>query len=341
MPKSVVATIPCASTLAETMPAALPKAAISDIKPTPDELERVRQMRNVSEKQAKHSTDVAFKSYLRKNPDNTADSSTGELKEKCILNFMVLQLRSKSATKVVQSVHAVTVKNSKMAEKHWLNEFQMNRDMGAGVAKHWRDSNLLIMKPDPVTGSDLPEHVVYGVPRFWESMSEEDFKQLALESKRDAVQGDDEAIQELAALNKAGVPQDDPGRPKAEKTPAEVQQEYIDNIKAQPAQFLRQYQDARTNCVVLQAQVEPDKAKSKFCQMLFDDVCSLIDKLTKVLQVLEGMVSKPAKDNVVKKLAADITGVDIAITDVMKMGSNFGYECDGTKSKSKKRKAAK
>ena len=340
MPKPSVATIPCTGTLFEAMPAALPAVTISDVQPTAEELERVRALRATADKRSKHSTDVAFKAFLRKNADENASASTGELKEKCILNFMVLQLRAESATKTVRSSQQVVVKQSKSAEKHWFNEFQMDREMGPTIGKHWRDSKLLTVRPDPVTGSTHPDHVVYGVPKLWESMTEEDIKQMVLESSRDAVQGDDQAIQELSDLTKSKTMEDDPEKTKVAMSPAEIQQAFINDIKGNPACYLRKYQDAKTNCVVLQALVEPDKAKSRFSHMLHEDTTALIVRLTQVLTLLETMVSKNVKDTAVKKLSTDITAIDSSITEVMQMGKNFGYEWDGTKGK-KRKKAAK
>ena len=168
-------------------------------------------------------------------------------------------------------------------------------------------SRAAFKKPCPVTGSTEDDFVIFGVPELIESFTEEDTKALRLETLREAAAGDESALQELSditAANLAGT-SDDP--PSAAKNSEQVQADYEDNVAANPATYLRQYQDHRTSLVVLQAQVEGDKTKSKFASMLYADIASAIEKLNKAIKLLEVMVGKAQSQKAVKKLAADLT----------------------------------
>ena len=282
--------------------------------------------------------DTSFKAFLKKNPD--ADATSPALKEKCILNFMVLQLRSKTSQKSLSSCREVRTTSSRIANKIWMNEWQMDAKLGSQVADYWRKSGLLQKKACPVTGSVADEHAIYGVPQLWESLTEEDLKLLKLETSREAQAGDEEAMEELANMNKGSLTEGGQDAPPSEKTPAQLQAEYETNIAATPATYLRQYQDHRTTLVVLQAQCEPDKNKSKFSSMLFTDVSDLIKSMDKAVKTLEGMVSKAVAPKVVKKLASDLTCLDNNFAECMKMGQNFGYEVGGSKQKKRKKSTA-
>ena len=81
--------------------------------------------------------------------------------------------------------------------------------------------------------------------------------------------------------------------------------------------------------------MEPDKAKSKFCQILHTDVIDLLTKLDKVIKQLESMMAaKGPKDSVIKKLAQELPGLDASVDEAFTMGKNFGYEVKGTRAKS-------
>jgi hypothetical protein len=123
-----------------------------------------------------------------------------------------------------------------VAEKHWWNEFQMDSKLGPDQAKHWRDSGLIIHKPDPVKGSTEPAHIMWGVPKLWESMTESDWKALKLETQRDGKEGDEAAVAELTMISKSSLGDDPMAGGSAEgKTPKEIQNAFYEEIKTQPA----------------------------------------------------------------------------------------------------------
>ena len=222
------------------MPGALASSKLSTVQVTPEELERVRQLRAEATAGKKKSQDTGFKDYLKKNPDDAALSSA-ELKERCILNFMVLQLRAKCCTKSLHAVHEATVTSSRIAEKHWWNAWQMDSNLGPEVGAHWRESGNIQKKPCPVTGSKADEHVIWGVPKIWEAMTESDFKALRLETQREGKDGDEEAVAELSGISKASITDSD--KPAASKTHKQIQIEFADDIKSQPDVYLRKYLD--------------------------------------------------------------------------------------------------
>ena len=233
------------------MPAALPGTKLTEIQATPEELERVRALRSEANKDKKRSQDTSFKEYIKRHSEQNADVSglnTADMKDKCMLNFLVIQMRSKAGTKRLKGVHEASTKSSKIAEKHWWNEFQMEQKLGPTVSKHWIESGSLAKKPCPVTGSTLPEHVVFGVPKLWESLTEDDLKLLRLETERDAIAGDAEAVAELSGLSKASI--DDAEGAEEEKkklTPEETLAAFIEDLKSAPSTHVRKYQDRPSN----------------------------------------------------------------------------------------------
>ena len=90
--------------------------------------------------------------------------------------------------------------------------------------------------------------------------------------------------------------------------------------------------------MVLLNLVEPDKGKSKFCQILHSDIVEILNKLDKAIKQLESMMSKEVKETALKKLAAELTSLDSAMEEAFTMGKNFGYELKGAGSKGGKKK---
>ena len=125
------------------MPAALQAAKLAEVQPTQDELDRARKLRDDSSASKKRSIDTGFRDYLKKHAELNGDMTSSELKERCIQNFMVLQMRAKGSQRTVTATHQTGVASSRVAEKHWWNEYQMDREIGIAQAKHWRDSGLI------------------------------------------------------------------------------------------------------------------------------------------------------------------------------------------------------
>jgi len=87
------------------MPAALPAANLGDVHPTQEELDRARRLREDATGAKKRSTDTGFRDYVKKHPELNAESSSAELKERCIQNFMILQMRAKGSQKTLTATH--------------------------------------------------------------------------------------------------------------------------------------------------------------------------------------------------------------------------------------------
>ena len=226
------------------MPAALVAAKLTDLKPTAEEVEKAKQARQDATASKRRSQDTGFKDYVKKHAELNPDMTTAEVKEACLLNFLVLQLRSKGGKASLTGVHEAVTRSAKIAEKHWWNEFQMDSKLGVKVGKHWRDSKLLQRRPCPVTGSELDEHAVYGVPKLWESLCEEDLKLLRLETQREAQAGDLEAVAEFSALTKDGIKDGgDQTEDKGPLTPKQAQEAFQEDLTKSPATYLRKYQD--------------------------------------------------------------------------------------------------
>jgi hypothetical protein len=250
------------------MPAALAATKLTQVQPTAEELEAARQLKADSSDKKKRSVDSGFREYLKRNPDPNA-SASDELKERALLNFMVLQLRSKGGKKTIGATHSVAKTDCRIAEKHWWNEFQMDGKLGPTVGKHWRDSGLIQRKCCPVTQSDKPEHCIWGVPKLWESLTESDYKALRLETEREANQGDSEAMTEFANLNKNSIEGGDSAAAAAAvKTPKELEAELMLDVKSQPSHYLRKYQDLKQPLNVLARTTSPYKPSKFPCKRL-------------------------------------------------------------------------
>ena len=223
------------------MPATLASTKLSEFKPTLEELEQARKIREEADKGKRRSTETCLKQYLAKNPDLVASASSGELKEKCILNFMVLQLRSKQTTKTITTVQEVKQVAGKHLDKHWWNEWQMDQQLGEVVGKMWRESGIIKAKPCPITRSEEDAHKIWGVPVLWESLTEEDFKALRLETQGEGKAGDENLLANFSGLNQntaqAIIDGKDPAKAsepaiKVEsKTPEEILDEKMADIK--------------------------------------------------------------------------------------------------------------
>ena len=227
------------------MPAAIAAAKLSTVKPTAEELDRAKQLRADASSSKKRSLDQGFKDYIRKHVEQNPelrDSSSAVLKEECLMNFMVLQMRSKG-NKTLTAVHQAEIKSSKIAEKHWWNEFQLDTKLGPAVGKHWRDSALLQRRPCPVTGSEEASHLVYGVPVLWESLTENDLKLLRLETAREAQTGDAEAITEFSDISRASLTDAGTADGTKELTPKAHQEAFIEDLAKSPSTYLRKYQE--------------------------------------------------------------------------------------------------
>ena len=334
--------IPVVPTASESaMPVGLPALKISDVKPSADELKRAHELRAEADNKKKRSTDVGFKEYLKKKPDLVANGCSADLKEQLILNFMVLQLRSKTATKTLTTTHSVSVRNAKHVEKHFWNAFQMDRELGPSVGKSWRESNKITKAPCPVTGSMDDDKVVWAVPVLWESMSEEDWKQFKLQTESEAADGDEATVQLLAGVTKqqaavlaSGQDLNDQGEAQSSE---EIEKNKRAAIAAEPDKLMRKYQDIKTDCVMLLSKARPDRTKSKFADMLCTDLEATLDTLGRVLNVLDGAVFKTPKDKELKKTVEDMAYVDKSSADCKQWGENFGYVI-GNANKKRKRK---
>ena len=84
--------------------------------------------------------------------------------------------------------------------------------------------------------------------------------------------------------------------------------------------------------------VEPDKGKSKFCQILHNDIVDLLVKFDKAIKQLESMMSKKITEAALKKLASELPALESAMDEAFTMGKNFGYELKGAGPKGTKKK---
>lgn len=317
------------------MPAALQVTKLAEVQPTQDEVDRARKLRADASAGKKRSIDAGFREYVKKNADLNGDASSAELKELCIQNFVILQLRAKGGQKTLTGTHQASLNSERVTQKHWWNEYQMDTQIGEAQAKHWRESGLIISKPDPVTGSTDPAHIVWGVPKMWESMTEADWKALRLETQRDAKEGDEEAVAELSGLSRSSLGDGSEAKEPVGKTPEEIQTAFHAEIQKQPSTFLRKYMDLKADCMVLHSKTEPDKGKSKFSQMLSDDVAAMLVRFDKLNKSIEGMMKREAKPKEIAKIAKDMTELDADWDDLVKMAQNFGYDV-GAKPKTKR-----
>ena len=73
----------------------LDNVKLSALAPSSDDVKAAKELRDSADNKKLRSVKTGFDAYLKKNPDEAINSADTEIKEKLLLNFMVLQLRAK------------------------------------------------------------------------------------------------------------------------------------------------------------------------------------------------------------------------------------------------------
>ena len=337
----------------------LPFVKLEQYEPSAAELSEAKRLRSEADEKKLRSINTSLITYCKKHQQEYLHLSDGELKEKIVLNFMALQLRTKNGSKSISYTSEVKIRKSKFVERHHWNRFQMDREMGPDVGPYWRESGCIVPQPCPLTGSEKPEHQIWPVPKLWESMNEEDFKSLRLETESQAQAGDENNLELFAAMNSdvalkiangetdtkealkasSSSSSTGPSRIKQEvKTPEEILKEQCEKLAENPSCWIREFNDIKADCLTVLQKAEKDKTDNPYASMLCSSLEGIINKVSVIVQIFEAMMRKAATMETLKELKKDIDNVKLELEDSNKWAGRFGY-IEGPKKSKRPRKS--
>ena len=160
------------------MPKSLGAAALGELAPTAEELHAARQVLAGASDKVLRAKMAAMSSWLKSNPDEVVKDSRGSDRRAYLEKFLVRQLRAKALEKNTTSSKTHVSSDASFKGVLWMAQEEMDDTIGPRKGKLWRESEKLPWAPCPVTGSTDDLLKVWGIPRNWQRMTEEDFNKL-------------------------------------------------------------------------------------------------------------------------------------------------------------------
>ena len=146
-----------------------PSQGLGVLVPTKEELDAARTILESAGPKGKRSKMAAMSGWLVKHPEgeghSDAQASRGESREQYLLRYMIWMQR-RGASKICSTESSENIV-AKTARYYWWTEWKARKELGDTKVDLWLGSGKLGQRPDPLTGSDKPEHKEYAIPVEW------------------------------------------------------------------------------------------------------------------------------------------------------------------------------
>jgi hypothetical protein len=328
-----------------------PKTAnvkLSELAVSEDELSKVRDVIAKMDRNKLASTKASLKHFLKTNPGDHESDKT-RTQPATIERFMAHMMKCKDTDKNLATEKAKTTENTKFTDLFWWNVEQCDMNLGATRSEHWRESKLLPTQPDSLTGSTLPQHIEYGVPKTWQRISVADLHSLKLMSnKHDADDEDQASLDSLmhsgaAAATETSSSSAVDGGNIAIKVEESLEMKKlsarIDALKNNTDAKLREYQDKLLT--IQKVYAKSDKDDNEFANSLTGYCKKTASKLEPIVKTLKKMAVEAPVEGALPKVIAKMDTADVAYDDTMGWAIKFGYsEKEKQRNKRVKREAA-
>ena len=165
------------------------KVDLLSFRPTPEELERAREMLASSDVKVKASKVRAMLQSAKGNHGDTANrilASRGDERLDYLARYIAFQDKKK------KSKHSISLSNVEERGAHTdvvpMCEFQLRKEFGDGKTDAWLKSGALPYSRDRIKGSIEPECQEYQVPISWTRNSSKNVDAQTLEAEGDAAE---------------------------------------------------------------------------------------------------------------------------------------------------------
>jgi len=161
------------------------------MQPSAQEVADAKTIISQMNQKEKKSSKSCLVHFLKANPcEALQGGERGAVRNQILETFIVWQSRQKDAKKRIMTTQQQTDRKSKFIEHHWWAREKMDLEIGPIKAESWRASKILTWRPDVVTGSTEDEMVEYAVPVHWERCTEEELKQLMMQTTAEVTEED-------------------------------------------------------------------------------------------------------------------------------------------------------
>lgn len=262
------------------------------VAPTAEELADAKSILAKLDKKGMRSKMGSLSHFLSLNAENTiADTSRGDKRKAYLEIWQVHQLREKAAKKSMTSKHTVTTSTANKQDVYWWSKFKMDTEMGPVKSEAWRTSGKLKTRGDKMTGSLEDELIEYAVPVDWNCTSHGEDHAAVLVAEGDADEKSRELVDDASRHFQAEgdlQPLSSAVKVKEEKDDRTDEDKKLDDIKKNPKQYLRTFQDMKTSVQELEFTIE----KEKFAANLKDECQKIAPKIKSLVQIFEVMITK-------------------------------------------------
>lgn len=313
------------------MPAKIPAAKISDLKPSEAEVAEARkQLKNASAAQ-KRSKMASMMHFLKENPDSNVAEAKGEAKQRFLEAFICHQMKQKEIRKEKENTRKDEVEKASTNRDRWWSKEKMQIELGVKKAQSWIDSGLLEHRPDKITKEDGEWAREYNCVEDFQERINRKVDGFTIRATGDADEEDLGMCDETEKIvMKKELLTDDEKKKQDEQEKAKQ----IEILRADPKPTIRRFQD---NELDLSKMIQ-DSDKKKYIGDFKQDAEKLVAKIRKTLKVLNKLATLPSSvsDDDLSRLVAIISVLDTEYGELYNWAERFGL----VKSKGGKRKAS-
>jgi hypothetical protein len=322
---------------------------VSEIVPTAEEdAAAEKQLREKSAKEL-HSLSTTMNTYKKSHDDPVLNAKGNQAFQK---NFLILQMRTKNASKFLNSERDITQSKGKHTRLFYWNKHKMVKEMGLPKATGWM--GILKAHPDRLTGSLDVECVEYHVPVDWESMDKADLTKLALNAEVKAIGADEakfmeEVSKDIGLSNPSSgsaagtaevgshefsvkLEEKSDDEKKAEQKQLKLQQ--AREVGNSPEKWIRKYQTIETDAIKIRIKAGEairENKDNKYATAAFGDAEALEKRLATLLRTLKKMLQQGMTDDGAMKAFDAMVVVDSAWEDLQEWSTRLGFGDVATK----------
>ena len=270
---------------------------LSALMPTDDELKKARDTLKALDKASLRSRMASMVHFVKQNSDDEILTSRGDKRKGFLELFLVHQLRDKQAKSLKVSSHELTNLDTVGVDHQWWSKYKMDMEMGPVKAAAWRESKVLVERPDPVTGLSGEDHVEYKVSMDWEKKTASDLHSAKFESSCNGDEQDMATLQESgsiflhpdAASSSTTTPSPIKVEPKdAEEIAQQAEAARLADIKANTRTYVTKYHTMRYSMVDIQEKC----GNSKFHANVRDECEKMLAKIKPLVSIFDNLLVK-------------------------------------------------
>eukprot|EP00959_Pyramimonas_sp_CCMP1952_P414787 8690510-Pyramimonas_sp.AAC.1 len=182
------------------MPPKMSAARLSEVQPTPEELEAAKKILAGCNSSQRRSKLTCMAHFLKNNPDHKAESD----RQAYLHYFIVHQLREKDVTKKSTSQYSQIDTTQKMKDFYEWSAEKMDQEMGPQKAKGLRDSGKIKWQACSHTGSVEDHMKEWLVPISWKRLAEVESTGRTVTAEGEATEDDFQHLQSMNSISAAG-----------------------------------------------------------------------------------------------------------------------------------------